>query len=158
MYPPPPVCTSASLQCGICANQCVFPARLCGWSAWMHSHQIKPALAAYDLFAPPRHPRGPLSLHRHLSFYPSFDISAPSVIAEVPLSAEVSLWHKWGVSPKIPAGLHVFPPKGAHYCDSVKTPSDITPKQARFRFKRLVYVNLGIHLRAVQELQLIIKE
>lgn len=112
MYTPPSI---NPLDVQHCADQCCFPARLSCSSAWMHSHQIKPALAASDLLAPPRHPRGPLSLHRHLSFYPSFDISAPSVISEVPLSAEVLLWHKWGVSPQIPAGLHVFHHKGAQY-------------------------------------------
>lgn len=114
-YPPAPVCTSASLRHRICAYQCCFPAcspaRLHGCTPIRLNQQSLPLTS----LSPPRHRRGPLSLHRHLSFYPSFDISAPSVISEVPLSAEVPLWHKWGVSPKIPTGLHVFHHKGALY-------------------------------------------
>lgn len=131
-HPPHPrVHTSASLRCRICADQCCFPARLSCSTAWMHSHQIKSALAASDLLAPPRHtPGGPSAFTGNLSFYPSFDISAPSVISAIPLSAEVPLWHKWGVSPKIPAGPHVFHHKGAQYFLIVaRRPQNVHPSR-----------------------------
>ena len=74
----------------ICADRCCFSAWISSSSAWMNSHQIKLALTDSDLTTPPLHipphtrlPRvhtASPSPHQHLSFYLSFDISAPSVI------------------------------------------------------------------------------
>lgn len=114
---PSSVRTSTSLQRRR-SDQCCFPAppaRPLGCTPIRLNRRSLPLTSSSP------HPGIPgggphLSLHRHFSFHPSFDISAPSVISEVPLSAEVPLWHNWGeVSPKIPAGLHVFHHKGAQY-------------------------------------------
>lgn len=80
----------SSHWCIICAHQCCFSAWFSSSSAWMHSYQIKLALTDSDLPAPPQHipPHtripGVPSLHHHLSFYPSFDISAAFCHLRVP--------------------------------------------------------------------------
>lgn len=103
-----PLSVFSSHRCIICAYHCCFSAWVSSSSAWMNSDQIKLALTDSDLPAPPLyippHTRNPrvhppthslsLYLRQHLSFYPSFDISSPSVIWGVPLSAEVFQWHK----------------------------------------------------------------
>lgn len=105
-------------RCITCAYQCCLSAWFSRSSAWMHSYQIKLALTDSDLPAPPQqippHTRIPGVLSLFTSTSPSFDISAPSVILEVPLSAVVVQWHKRG-GPKVPAGPYVYIHKAPEY-------------------------------------------
>lgn len=99
-----------------------------------HSLILTSLLLPSIFTAPHQDPRGPLSLHQHLSFYPSFDISAPSVIWEVPLSAEVLQWHKWG-NPQIPAVPYVYNSQRCRiFSDSVKPCQQIFHEKDRHFF------------------------
>lgn len=115
----------------------------------MNSYQIKLALTDSDLPAPPLHiplltgiPRvhtpAPLSLLfcQHLSCYPSFDISALSVMLEVLLSAEVLQWYDGGSS-KFLAGPRVNSHRGPECFLMLQRFSCVATEKGSFIFTKI---------------------